>query len=358
MSDFYCRTQGHLTKYKGTDAHVRIPEDITVIERDAFSDCNFVEAIDFNNVKVIGPYAFDELENLHTVQFGNTLETIGEYAFHYTGLRCVTIPGSVHTIPSYAFGSCLNLKEVFIEEGCRRIESGAFYCIDDKPTLHMHLPTSVTWIEDEYAFKNRCPSAKSLVIYSGLSDYILNFCRRYYYDLDLRWSYEPGEYDIQAQIANYNSKTDDLKREKKLLEKAMAELDALKTEQARTKVRLNTLKGLFKIKERKECERTFYGLSYQIEEKNKKVETRKTTCARLEEKINEWNQLSYEEKRSTVIHRLMKKAPAYQKEFDASDKHVTVFVSDIVTRMQANSEPEKPNEPDFIIVPRIDVSDM
>ena len=69
------------------------------------------------------------------------LEVIDDYAFCESSIGpVVTIPGTVHTVGHHAFGSCNNLKEVFVEEGVEKIDYLAF----SGPITFLSLPASLT----------------------------------------------------------------------------------------------------------------------------------------------------------------------------------------------------------------------
>ena len=54
------------------------------------------------------------------------MTTLGNYAFHNTGLTSITIPNSVTTIGNYAFGSCTALTSVTIGSGLTTLGNYAF----------------------------------------------------------------------------------------------------------------------------------------------------------------------------------------------------------------------------------------
>ncbi len=359
MSDFVIDASGKLTSYKGNEKCIIIPKEATVIGMHAFAFCGTLEEVVFHDeVKEIEPTAFEGKTKLKRVKFGNGLKVIGESAFQGSGLESVVIPGSVERIIRYSFASCLSLTDVVIEDGCRYIEYCAFYCLDKKPTLHIHLPTSISTIEDDGAFATHSFRGPNTIIYSGESQVILDYCRKFYYDRGLNWVYEPGELDIAMEFARKGSVDGKFKKVKNSIRGLESKLYGYKTEQSKWQAKADSLKGIFKARERKACMAKVYSLNYQIAETEKAIAQKNADAATLEEKIQKWNKLSYEEKRADALRSLRSKAKDIQKKFNESDKYVRVFTSDIMARMNAQNNPTKPKEPDDFLMPRIDVSDM
>ena len=130
---------------------VNIPNTITSIGREAFSNCTVLKKIDIpNSVTSIGAYAFwhcgslaevnipDDIEtidegvfcecsSLAHIDIPNSVTSIGRFAFSGCSLTEVIIPDSVTSIGECAFGWCDNLKYVKIGKGVTVMEDGAFF---------------------------------------------------------------------------------------------------------------------------------------------------------------------------------------------------------------------------------------
>ena len=77
-------------------------------------------------VTTVGSYAFSDCNNLETVEFPNTLTTIGEGAFMNSNLRDVVIPDSVRTIEGNAFAGCGLMSKLSLGSGLTTIGDFAF----------------------------------------------------------------------------------------------------------------------------------------------------------------------------------------------------------------------------------------
>lgn len=150
VSDFVV-TNGVLTKYTGTDAVVKIPDDmgITTIGQ-AFVGCNNIIEITVPlGITSLGESAFIALQNLEKVTLPNTLISIGNQAFRVTpklktislpnglisigraafnasGLETITLPDSVTSIGDAAFLGCDKLRIVTLSNNVTNIDSHTF----------------------------------------------------------------------------------------------------------------------------------------------------------------------------------------------------------------------------------------
>ncbi len=173
--------------------HIVVNDGVTYIGVYAFKDCRNVLSVSLGNtVQTIGDYAFcqcgDLYENenklteivipdsvevigtgafqddgfLRDVTFGSGVKSIGEMAFSRTGVKNVTLPDSVETIGRNAFYICDRLTSVTLNEGVTSVEEGAFAGCND--LTEIYIPDSVTSIgaqafgyeahlvNDEYTF--------------------------------------------------------------------------------------------------------------------------------------------------------------------------------------------------------------
>ncbi len=106
-----------------------------------------------NSLTSIGSYAFSGCRGLTSVTIGNSVTSIGSAAFRdCNGLTSITIPDSVTSIGYDAFSGCSGLTSVTIGNSVTSIGEGAFsYC---SKLTSVTIPNSVTSIGD-YAFSSR-----------------------------------------------------------------------------------------------------------------------------------------------------------------------------------------------------------
>jgi len=98
------------------------------------------EVIFYNGVMRIDQYAFNYAASLTAIDFGPFLDSVGEGAFHASGLE--TIIADIRVIGPQAFWGCENLREVHITSRVEQIETGAFLqcasletmCIEKAPS--------------------------------------------------------------------------------------------------------------------------------------------------------------------------------------------------------------------------------
>ncbi len=96
------------------------------VGRAAFERCPMIEKVVLEeDVEYIDGWAFDECENLTQLTLPQMLKTIGEEAFHRTGIETLSI-GEVGSIKENAFSECSKLKTITIQKINESIKSNAF----------------------------------------------------------------------------------------------------------------------------------------------------------------------------------------------------------------------------------------
>lgn len=112
---------------------ITIPNGVKNILRFTFSECDKLWSITFEDdgVETIGDYAFDNGinydYNLKTINWGNSLKSIGKYAFGFRrGLTSIVFPDGLESIDDGAFTACHGLTYVEIPSSIKFISKWTF----------------------------------------------------------------------------------------------------------------------------------------------------------------------------------------------------------------------------------------
>ena len=135
---------------------------VTTIGDGAFEDCNNLTSVNIpDSVTRIGDSAFSGCSGLTSVAIPNSVTRIGNFVFSScSGLTSVTIPNTITDIYSKAFYGCSSLTSVSIPNSVTNIGYGAFEgCCG---LTSVTIPNSVTNISDD-AFAS-CIGLKSVTI--------------------------------------------------------------------------------------------------------------------------------------------------------------------------------------------------
>lgn len=116
-------------------------------------------------IKKIASKAFENCSTLTSATIPSGITSIGDGAFAASGLRTVTIPGTVTTINPNTFESCTNLNEVTFSENLTSISENAFNGCSNLEKIHF--PETMTAIETG-AFA-ACTRLKSVALPEGYS---------------------------------------------------------------------------------------------------------------------------------------------------------------------------------------------
>lgn len=124
---------------------LKLPQNITEIDKNAFSKTNIQSIILPERLERIGFFAFEGCESLSKVSFNPNLKEIKSCAFQYCiNLNSISLPTSLETIGNSAFLGCGNLTEVKIPESIRSIGDGAFSgCNLNDVYVWTVIPTSI-----------------------------------------------------------------------------------------------------------------------------------------------------------------------------------------------------------------------
>jgi len=127
-----------LTRYEGSDKHLRIPsrikdEDgkdrsVSRIGFMAFSGSHSLLSVKIpRSVKTIDAYAFEGCRSLKKIVIPTTLISVGQEAFaRCSSLKSVVIPASVTSLGGYAFAGCRALRSAKLGRGLDEVPEGVF----------------------------------------------------------------------------------------------------------------------------------------------------------------------------------------------------------------------------------------
>jgi len=142
-----------------------IPDGVTEIGENAFSESNIVSVEIPSSVKTIHKSAFLKCHSLQRVILHEGLETIREYAFQWCEkLSEINIPNTVKTIEKYALSKCSNLQKVILPEGLETIGEATFWQCSHLSGIS--IPGTVKTIEKSVF--QECSSLKKVILNEGL----------------------------------------------------------------------------------------------------------------------------------------------------------------------------------------------
>ena len=152
----------------GAIANVKIPGGTEVIGSLAFGGCSRLVDVKIpDGVTRISYKAFDGCKSLVSVEIPNSVKSMGNWGAlgGCPKLASITIPGSVERIGAGSFAWDGKLANVVIQDGVKRICRSAF---ESCPIKSITIPDSVTSIESE-AFGG-CKQLESVTIPEGLTN--------------------------------------------------------------------------------------------------------------------------------------------------------------------------------------------
>ena len=162
---------------RGKTGAYEIPDGVTSIGNQAFSDCGRISSIIIpNSVTTINSYAFCNCSMLNSVTIGNKVTDIGYRAFEgCCNLVSVTIPNSVTNIGSEAFEKCEVLSDIYYsgtEEAWNDIsisEYGNDYLLNATIHYNYNTPYTTTTVSVKDGRKTFTVSPKGI----GINDTVI-----------------------------------------------------------------------------------------------------------------------------------------------------------------------------------------
>ncbi len=129
---------GHLVEYRGHDAKVVIPDNVTSISRLAFMGNQEIAEVTIPyGVTFIDEMSFYRCNALETVQLPQGLRYIGDLAFAGTDLEYLVLPEGMEIIGRGAFADCTSLKSVQLPQHPVEIHEHAFSSCRNLETIDL-----------------------------------------------------------------------------------------------------------------------------------------------------------------------------------------------------------------------------
>lgn len=118
----------------------------------------------YNETDSTRPPWFEYFKQIHTVNIGDGVTSIGKYAFAFCdSLTNVSISNTVTTINDMAFVRCTSLTSINIPNSVTTIKSGAF---GESGLISVTIPDSVTSIENAFVY---CHSLTSVTLPNSIT---------------------------------------------------------------------------------------------------------------------------------------------------------------------------------------------
>ena len=127
---------------------IQIPDSVNSIGGNAFMSSRNLASVQLpDGLTNIANTLFYSCDALETIDIPDTVQTIGDYAFEYSGLTEVEIPASVTTIGTYVFNRCESLQRCVWPGSLTEIPENTFsYCT---ALQEFAIPNTVTSIGEE-----------------------------------------------------------------------------------------------------------------------------------------------------------------------------------------------------------------
>lgn len=147
-NDFEIRA-GTLEKYNGASTEVVVPNNVTVIGKEAFKGCKGLLSVVLpDGITSIEEAAFYNCENLISINIPDGVKNIGQYAFYCCRkLESITIPYGITYIDTSVFQACASLTKFDIPDTVTYIGEKAFAACEN--LINIDIPNSVEHIDQE-----------------------------------------------------------------------------------------------------------------------------------------------------------------------------------------------------------------
>lgn len=134
--------------YNMTLLEVFFGKGVRVVEENAFNGCAALRRVELNEgLESLEYMSFALTSALTQISLPDSVKVMDDGVFIMSGLREITVPGSVERIGKQAFAKCAALETVVILEGVKSIAYNAFSICDELNSITV--PGSVTEIQQD-----------------------------------------------------------------------------------------------------------------------------------------------------------------------------------------------------------------
>ena len=142
-----------------------IPEGVTSIYANAFTDTSVEKAVIPSSVKEMNGFEFYQAKNLKEIEFKGKIERLGDATFSgCTELKDITLPDEIKYIPESCFWGCKKLNSIDIPSNVTEIRAGAFENCSGLENVKFSDTLNKIGLE---AFQN-CNSLKEIILPKSL----------------------------------------------------------------------------------------------------------------------------------------------------------------------------------------------
>lgn len=166
--DFEIDEEGTLTRYRGVDKNVVIPDGVKAIGDAAFVNDTLMESVSIpNSVTYIGYEAFSGCTSLKSIMIPDSVTETDSYVFSgCTSLVSVQLSNTLTALSRSIFSVCTSLESIKLTNSITFIDASAFYGCEK--LIDVSIPASVKEIKS-YAFCF-CDSLEKIILPSGVEN--------------------------------------------------------------------------------------------------------------------------------------------------------------------------------------------
>ena len=145
---------------------ITIPNAVSSVSSSSFEQCKNLSLVNLpSNATEIGSSAFKGCISLEGIEIPETVASIGESIFAYSGLKQITIPNAVSSVSASSFEQCKNLSLVNLPSNATEIGSSAFKgCVSLEG---LTIPETLTRLGSSAFMES---ALKSIVIPAGVEE--------------------------------------------------------------------------------------------------------------------------------------------------------------------------------------------